>query len=377
MHTTGVPVESFGAFPSEIDEALAYPGARPAGSFIVDQTVVVELPDTTEDFRASADSHLAVRGAAGLEGRIPILAYGANANPAKLIAKLEKYRLTDSDLVVPVGHVMVPDVAVAWHGRPGQNGSTFAELFKGPETVGATLTTHVTYLTEKQAAAVHASEGDTYSLVELNARLGDDQETSKILAYVALNSSVLLKDNIPVSVAGLAEGSPFEEMTAEAAVDYMLAQDGVAEAVGAATARELVGQNIGLKLSEKKRRQAIVDDRLRKLGSSRPYVYPAAGREFIGRLTLAAQGTLSKTHSDGTGPQFVTMPEVALTDMRPSLETVREKAAQLRDRHPELTQGEATERARRLLHDPVAVLRRRSTSELEITMRNNGNSAES
>lgn len=309
-------VSSFGDYPSKVDDLLAYPGARPQGSFLLSQDIVTELPDDFDDFKDAADQALARADQPLIGERIPILAYGANANPPRAVAKMEKYGLDGERLMMPFASVDVPDAAAVWHGRPGQGGSIFAELYKGDEVEGGALQTHLSFVTEEQAAVIHASEGATYSLVELEAQMkGRRQLGHRALAYVGLDATVLLKDGAPLGVAGLSNDVPLEAMTAEEAVNYILEQGDVAEIAGATNARELVEQGISFKLPEKKYRQAMIGVRLAELGISRAYRYPARQTEFVGRLAFGAQKNRHPEYAE-SGAQFIEISGLGLGDLR-------------------------------------------------------------
>jgi hypothetical protein len=310
------PVASYGEYSSKVDELLAYPGARPEGSFMLSAESVVELPDDFDQFQEVANESLSKAGQPPLEDRIAILAYGANANPPRVIAKLEKYGVVEDHVMMPFASVSVPDVAAVWHGRPDQSGSIFAELYKGSETEGGELRTHLSFVTEEQAAVIHASEGATYSLAEMQVSTGGERQLGqKALAYVGLDATVLTKDGSPLAVEGLANNLPLESMTAEEAVDYILAQDGVAEVAGATNARELVEQGIALKLSEKKIRQNLIGAQLARLGVARDYRYPAESTDFIGRLAFDAQKGHHPEFTE-SGAQFVEIAGAQLAGLR-------------------------------------------------------------
>ncbi|HEX3650969.1 MAG TPA: gamma-glutamylcyclotransferase, partial [Pseudonocardiaceae bacterium] len=73
-------------FPDSDFPENPYPGARPGGSFVHDAGLGWPItPDGTGWTVAGrpADDWLAERDAAPLAGRVPVLAYGSNANPSK------------------------------------------------------------------------------------------------------------------------------------------------------------------------------------------------------------------------------------------------------------------------------------------------------
>jgi len=311
-----LPVTNFGEQAARVEELLAYPGSRPDGNFLLTADHVKAAFESHEAFVAEADTALAAADQPLIAERIPILAYGANANPPRMLAKLAKYGIVGEQAMVPYANVTVPNAAAVWHGQPGQTGSIFAELYKGEEVEGGQLTTHLSYLTPTQAAVVHASEGVTYALTSVEAQVGN-QTPQQVLAYAALESTVLLQNGQPVGVEGLSNSTPLTTMTAREAVAYILSQPGMAETAEAETPEELVEKGLVLKLVERKARQTAIGQQLAALGLRRDYQFPAAATDIVPRLALASQvGNAVSVHGEATGAQSVTFAELELAHLR-------------------------------------------------------------
>jgi hypothetical protein len=169
------------AFPAD-----PYPGRRPDGSFVVvDQQIRQIVPEplapsgwTTTD-AVHLDRLLAGLGAAGLTGRVPVLAYGSNANPAKLA----------SLCIGPVValRVTTTGVAAAWCTDPRADGQIPATLISAPGTVE---THHVLLCTPEQMSRFDRVEGRAAGIYDLGVlRTGtvtadDGCGLDDVLAYV-------------------------------------------------------------------------------------------------------------------------------------------------------------------------------------------------
>ncbi|MDB5170273.1 MAG: hypothetical protein JWN82_669 [Candidatus Saccharibacteria bacterium] len=289
-----IPVDSYQPTTDAVEKLLDYPGDRPATSFMTNGTEVVLLPEAYQDFVEAADERLRELDLPTIEERIPVLAYGSNASPARLRDKMSKFATDSPEAMQTIPHCMatLPDTIAVWHGQPGQTGSIFAELYRGPEARGASLRAHVAFLTREQLAAVHTTEGKTYSVAELPVKIGNERsytETS-VLSYVALKSQVLLRDEKPVLVSNLTHnGSTLPAMKAEEAVVYIL-DHAARDADVPHDVHDYVAEGIGLKsLSARVDRQMRVGRVLRGMGLNRPYAFAEANPEsLIGRADFTS-----------------------------------------------------------------------------------------
>lgn len=354
-------VAEFAPASNETEKALSYPFSCPDSSYITDGQEVHLLPDSFAEFQEATDAYLAEHGLPLLAERVPVLAYGSNANPFRLGKKMGTYapHLQETMQTVPNRMITVPDAAVVWHGKPGQAGSAFAELYKGAETVGEKVHAHIGFLTVEQLAAMHATEGVTYHLAELEARVGDNPEPIKFTAYVAGASSILLKAGKPVRVQRPGEEQHEGSMTAEEAVNYMLEHAG--ETIGAKTARELIEQNKALPLSEKKIRQAAVGTRLGELGLNKSFSFPTKPGSEIGRADF---NFITSPKYD-----FIHLAEQSLAAMRPTPETIQARQQELMEQKG-LSEVKALKEAKEEL-DIMVNIRQRASDELKDRLNSN------
>jgi hypothetical protein len=284
-------VEAFTRATNPVESALEYPGLRPEGSFLTDGSQITELPNTYNEFAEATDAYLKAHDLPSLEDRVPVLAYGSNASPARLRDKIAKYGATPELLTVPHIVATSPNTLAVWHGKPGQTGSIFAELYNGPEAERASLTAHVAFMTRKQLAIIHASEGATYSAAELPVKMGvsEDDQVRPVLAYVALKSKVLLQDGKPVLVDGLQHNNTdLPSLSAPEAVNYILEHTAVDAAVPTEP-QAYVGEGLELTLTARKARQARVAAVLTGLGLAREFGFAEKSPEqLIGRADFTS-----------------------------------------------------------------------------------------
>lgn len=141
-----------------------YPGDCPPGGYVLRGDTVHPLVSTGEgDLAALAGDHwrplddfLAERGDAPLAERVPVLAYGANRNPATLRIKLDNYGGAGS---VPVLAGFLPGADVVACGLHG-HGYLYGELVLDAEVVGRTaLDVRVLLLDDDQLRVMNDSEG--------------------------------------------------------------------------------------------------------------------------------------------------------------------------------------------------------------------------
>lgn len=280
--------------PTDKTEALlSYPFRVPEGSFIMNGTDVIEMPENSEDFWHKADKELIQNQLPGMADRIPVIAYGANANPYRYAEKINVFSTPETHDQLHTTPVQDGEVkgSVVWHGKQGQGGAIFAELYDGPLLEeGQTSICKITWLTKEQLSVMHTTEGITYHLAEVPALIGSDKKEITAYAYVAGHSSVLLKDGRPVAVKRPGLDLPGEGMTAKEAVEYILAQlpdDGGAKLPSAKTPEQLVAEmNDQPTLADKKALQAAVEQALRHAGSNQMFTHATPEEARIGRADL-------------------------------------------------------------------------------------------
>ena len=211
--------------------ALAYPFGIPSGSYVLDAGEPVALSDARAD----------------LDGRVPVLAFGANASPQALARKLGERARTSS---VPVLAGRLRDFDVVHSAHVSVYGSIPAALQRCP---GTTASVHVVHLSEEELSAVHRSEPN-YVFAHLR-RIDLDLEGAgrigAVHAYLTRHGCLRL-DGEPVAVAAvsaesrrwraldqpgvlaaardrLAPGAPLEDFVLEQAGDPEVASRRTAE----------------------------------------------------------------------------------------------------------------------------------------------------
>jgi hypothetical protein len=155
-----------------VARALAYPFGVPRGSYVLDGGRVAEWD-----------------GAVG-PGRRPVLAFGANASPAALAAKLGPLA-AEARIPVVAGELAGFDVVYSAHVSP--YGAIPGTLLACP---GAVAPVHTLHVTEAELARLHPTEPN-YDFVRL--------EPPGVDAYVSRHGA-LRRDGAPVGVAAIPVG---------------------------------------------------------------------------------------------------------------------------------------------------------------------------
>jgi hypothetical protein len=216
-----------------IAQAIAYPWARPLGSYLLggDGLEALEAigPERREDVLASftgADS-----------GRLPVLAIGSNAAPGTLERKFAHFDAEADRVVLALtGRLHEFDVGVA--AQPTMYGSLPATLFPSPGTaVGAAIL----WVTPAQFTQLTWSEF-TYRLGRLRARFEVEEtatEFDEVLVFVS-RFGAFSPDGEPVALAAIpAEGRSAPELSEEALLDRAAALALGAEADAATLIRAI------------------------------------------------------------------------------------------------------------------------------------------
>ncbi|MEZ5934454.1 MAG: hypothetical protein R3F54_21430 [Alphaproteobacteria bacterium] len=168
--------------------AESYPFARPACSYLFEDGAMSPLP----------------KGAA--EGRIPVIASGSNASPARLLAKF------GLDHSIPVTRAELSDFAVVFAGHFTAYGAIPATLAPHP---GARAHVWITWLTAEQLTIMHRSEGVTacrevlqrYDFVELDGILLHPERLAPVTrAGAYLSRRMLAPEGEPLRFAEMTAG---------------------------------------------------------------------------------------------------------------------------------------------------------------------------
>lgn len=308
-------------------EALfEYPYARPEGSFITDGKNVFTLPSEHATFFQASQDYLSAEGLPLMDKRIPVIAYGANVSPAKIRDKMAKYgspMMQQEMQTIPMLAVDVPNSQVVWHGKPGQSGGVFAELYSGESVEGENASAVVQYLTVEQLGVMHTTEGETYRFVPLTVNTVDGEKL-RAFAYVAGSSQVLVKDGkpVPVTIPGREVTPGPSGMTVHEAVAYMLEHGGGGLEVHMRSPEGLIRANVGKKLATRKLRQEAVRVELTRLGMSRAFSHPHSDT-YIGRADFVSP------QYPGHTPEVLLLAEQSLERIRPGVQVVEKRANEL------------------------------------------------
>jgi len=204
------PPDGAGPFTDERYPARPYPGARPGFSHAhIDAKLAPLRPDPDAatwrlvDTDEDIDTWLAARGRAPLAERVPVLAYGSNACPAKMTWLRDHLGLSG-----PVVSLLVTctGLAAVWaYGRRAHDGQRPATLMAMPGAVER----HALWLADPdqvRALDVCEGRGERYHLVRLNhgrVRTEDGTVWDRPMAYTGAAEirRPLLVDGAPVRCA--------------------------------------------------------------------------------------------------------------------------------------------------------------------------------
>ena len=189
--------------PAVLERALRYPWARPEGSYVL------------RDGAVEAPGDLAVLTA----GRHPLLAFGSNAAPRPLAAKLAHFpAVEDRTALVLTGELH--DVDVGASASPAVYGAMPAALFPSP---GTAVRAAVLWLTPAQVTQLTWSEL-SYRLGRLDRAgfVADDaaMTVDRPLAFVSRLGAFAPDGDAPVALAAIpARGRTAAELTQEQLLD--------------------------------------------------------------------------------------------------------------------------------------------------------------
>jgi hypothetical protein len=156
-----------------VAHALAYPFGIPSGSYLL-----------------AGGQAVALNGAGpAVDGREAVLAFGANASPAALAAKLGD-RAAAASVPVVAGDLHGFDVVHSAHVSP--YGSIPGTLQHSPDAVAAV---HVVHLLVEELAAVHRSEPNYVfaRLRDIDLRLEGGARLDSVYAYVSRHGCLRLE----------------------------------------------------------------------------------------------------------------------------------------------------------------------------------------
>jgi hypothetical protein len=198
---------------AELAQALAYPWARPAGSYLLAGGETTML----DDLGAGERADVLARFASPAAGRLPLLAIGSNGSPQTAERKFAHFEdEQDRSLLALTGHLHGFDVGVA--AQPTLYGSMPATLFPSPNTA---VRTALLWVTPAQFTQLAWSE-ITYRLGRLRARFEADEDLpdhDEVLLF-ASRFGTFCPDGEPVALAAIpARGRVAPELSQEQCLD--------------------------------------------------------------------------------------------------------------------------------------------------------------
>lgn len=212
-----------------IEQALAYPWARPPGSYLLTGGVVELLREMV----AAKRERVIARLATGEGGRLPALSIGSNAAPEALARKFAHFEAEENRTVLALsGRLHDFDVGVA--AQPTMYGSMPATLFPSPGTAASAT---LLWITPAQFTQLAWSE-ITYRLGSLRTRFEVEESSTgfdQVLVFVS-RFGAFCPDGEPTALAAIpAEGRSAPQLSQaqllDAAARLALGPDADAEAL--------------------------------------------------------------------------------------------------------------------------------------------------
>lgn len=231
-------------FRSSYDHAFDYPGQPLEFSYTTDGHNV--LSTTASSARETADGNIMVQfevtdpktgelvdlnsylkniGVPVMEDRTPIIAYGANSNPASLFRKFNFGKTGDpSLLVVPVIKATREGSEIAWTKNIGARGRQFADMITNKDVAGTTIDIAVNFLTHDQLAIMHSTER-AYDIVEQGVVTLEGDTEIPGFYYSSTNANAYGIKGKPVAVSSIqAEARIGDSHSAESSLQSVLDQ---------------------------------------------------------------------------------------------------------------------------------------------------------
>lgn len=186
MRISGSPPD----FSDEDFPADPYPGTRPGKSFVhYEQSGYTLTPDPAapSGWRVNGqdlDAALNAAGAAGVGERLPVLAYGSNANPSKITWLRSELGLQGPVIVL---RAQCHDISAVWSAGIRQHDGQRPAVLAG---MPGAVETHAIWLVtpdQRRVLDVCEGRGERYRLVWLNAQaeLESGEILRSVLAYAA------------------------------------------------------------------------------------------------------------------------------------------------------------------------------------------------
>ena len=176
-------------------------------------------------------------GLPSIEDRFPVIAYGANRNPATLDIKLKNYDYKCKGMknAIPMLRATLKHADVVASGIHGQ-GYFYADLLLGSEySENCEVEVWVCLLDKDQVRVMNDSEGLKHGLYSMawleDIVLTDSDESIRALAYVS-NSPMLFINNQPVALSQVrAQNRQVQEMQTVEIIEMVLERHNLKEAI--------------------------------------------------------------------------------------------------------------------------------------------------
>lgn len=202
-----IPIKDAGEYQAPRKTPLLYPGLRPETAYILGNNESVlpvevqnaldpeaELPRfyiNTEHGVWDLDDILKDAGATPMSDRIPVVAFGSNANPGQLVDKFAEHAKNgelrpEDSYFIPTTEGVIEGVAPAYVPKIGIWKYTFSTLYP---LDGAKVETHINWLTKEQLEIMHTTE-KAYEFCEHGTvTLNGSELVMPAYMYVAKNAS--------------------------------------------------------------------------------------------------------------------------------------------------------------------------------------------
>jgi len=284
-------------FKSSHDHPFEYPGEPPDHSFTTDgekvmltitqgvteteegeKKAVFQIADPETGEMRDLDSYLENIGVPTMADRIPVVAYGANANPASLFRKFNFGDEGNSELLlVPVIKATRKGSEIAWSRRLGARGRQYADMVTSDKVEDTEVNIAVNFLTHDQLALMHSSE-KAYDIVEQGVVELEGGITIPAFYYSATSGEVYGVEGVPVAVSAIkATNRHGEEHTAESSLQSVLDRLDVG-LEGVSTASEFLNYYEPLTDVEKQDLRQQIDEKMGTEGFGYTHQRPAAAR---------------------------------------------------------------------------------------------------
>jgi hypothetical protein len=224
---------------ADLERAVGYPWARPAGSYRLTNADIEAL----EDLTAVERERVIAQFTSEAGGRLPLLAIGSNGAPETLERKFAHFPgESDREVLALTGRLYDFDVGAA--AQPTLYGSMPATLFSSP---GTEVCATVLWVTSNQFTQLAWSEL-SYRLGKLRTRFDVDEggtSFDEVLVFVSRFGAFCV-DGRPVALAAI----PASGRTAEALTQEQLLDAAAALAIGPAANAETLVRAIYEDMSE-------------------------------------------------------------------------------------------------------------------------------